>query len=132
MATDPYPSKLWAAEWYDRFSSDDGRHRLTWRDRFSNSGGTAFFNFYSSGEEVLGADDGMTRSIAGVLWKELYHFLFQDEPNGSQAWVYQEKLKGRTSTGKVVGSNFGGWGFNNFKFQQGSGRAWEWSGDGAG
>ena len=120
-SNDVYPSQLWASEWYDCFLASDDRHQLTWRDRFSNGGGTDFFNFYSSGEEVLGADDGMTRSIAGVLWKELYHFLFQDEPNGTQAWVYQEKLKGRTSMGKVVGSNFGGWGFNNFNFNKAPG-----------
>ena len=115
---DPYPSTLWASDWYHRFAADDGRHRLTWADRFGDRGAAAFYNFYSSGEEVLAADEGLTRSIGGVLARELYHFLFQDEPNGTQAWVYQEKLKGRTTSGKVVGSNFGGWGFNTFQFRR--------------
>ena len=113
---DVYPSRLWAAEWHARFPTNDGRRQLTWRDRFMNRHGTAFYDFYSSGEEVLAPDDGATRSIAGVLKDELYHFLFQDQPNGNQAWVCQEKLKGRTLSGKVVGSNYGGWGFNNFQF----------------
>ncbi len=116
--SDVYPSRLWASEWYERFPLGDERHRLTWRDRFSSPAGTAFYNLFSSGEEVLDADDGTTRSIAGVLWNELYHVLFQDQPNGTQAWVYQEKLKGRTITGKVVGSDCGGWGFNTFEFSK--------------
>jgi len=115
---DPYPATLWASEWYHRFPDDDGRHRLTWAERFGDRGAAAFYNFYSSGEEVLAADEGLTRSIGGVLARELYHFLFQDEPNGTQAWVYQEKLKGRTISGRIVGSAYGGWGFNTFEFRR--------------
>lgn len=31
---------------------------------------------------------------------------------GLYSWVFQEKLKGRTLTGEVLGSRWGGWGFN--------------------
>jgi hypothetical protein len=31
---------------------------------------------------------------------------------GEKAWTLQEKLKGRTATGEILGSYYGGWGFN--------------------
>jgi len=44
--------------------------------------------------------------------------LVRKQPSGYRTWAYQEKLKGRTITGKILGSNFGGWGFNIFHFKK--------------
>lgn len=50
-----YHDFLFASEWYQLFASDDARSKLTWRDRFKKRPAKAtYFNFYSSGEQVLG------------------------------------------------------------------------------
>ena len=36
----------------------------------------------------------------------------RNQPAEHKSWQYQEQLKGRTIAGKVLGSNYGGWGFN--------------------
>ena len=33
---------------------------------------------------------------------------------GEKVWSLQEKLKGRTLAGEILGSNYGGWGFNRY------------------
>jgi hypothetical protein len=121
-----YPPRLWASNWHRLFQTEPGdqRSRLTWRDRFAPRAGTAYYDFHSTGEEVLTFDDQDTPSLAGVLTRELSTFLHftlpgeERQPPGNKTWVYQEKLKGRTSTGKVLGSNYGGWGFNRFYFDR--------------
>jgi hypothetical protein len=122
-----YPARLWASQWYALFpggTNSDARSTLTWQNRFGaqSRGNTVFYDFYSTGEEVLAEHTGNTPSVAGVLVDELgrafWNFLFHgDDPNGRFSWVYQEKLKGRTITGHVLGSNYGGWGFNTFDFR---------------
>lgn len=125
-----YPPRLWASNWYGLFptpsgnpATDDARAKLTWRDRFAPQSTTDYYDFHSTGEEVLGYDERHTEntpSLLGVLATEIktyLHITKPDElrqPNGYQTWIYQEQLKGRTTTGKVLGSNYGGWGFNNF------------------
>ena len=108
----------------------DGRAKLTWRDRFAPQPATAYYDFHSTGEEVLGYDADHvedTPSLGGVLASELKSFLHitlpgeKGQPNGFQSWIYQEQLKGRTITGKVLGSNYGGWGFNTFHFKNRTG-----------
>ncbi len=116
-----YPAKLWATQWHALFPNDDARSRLTWRNRFSNRGSLAFYNFYSKGEEVLANHVGPTPSLSSVLVDEFGHvvwnFLFQaDVADGVFAWAYQEKLKGHTLSNKILGSNFGGWGFSRMAF----------------
>ena len=51
-----YPSQSWAARWHEFYNSDpdDSRGKLTWKGRFSRVCPVAV-NFYSSGDEVLGA-----------------------------------------------------------------------------
>ena len=124
-----YPPRLWASNWHALFPAADARAKLSWRDRFapqSTAVGaitTAYYDFHSTGEEVLGYDENHTDntpSLGGVLASELgalLHIQFpkkKGQPNGYQTWLYQEQLKGRTITGKVLGSNYGGWGFNNY------------------
>jgi Alpha/beta hydrolase of unknown function (DUF900) len=124
-----YPPRLWASNWHQLFQElpNDSRAALTWHDRFAPRAGTTYYDFYSSGEEVLGYDTKNTPSLAGVLATELSTFLHitlpgqEGQPNGYKAWVYQEQLKGRTVTGKVLGSTYGGWGFNRFHFKKQAG-----------
>jgi hypothetical protein len=124
----PYPARLWPTNWYKLFQAipGDTRAKLTWRDRFTVRPNTACYDFHSSGEEVLGFDLANTKtpSLGGVLAAELGTFLHatlpgrEGQPNGYKGWVYQEQLKGRTVTGKVLGSNYGGWGFNFLHFKK--------------
>lgn len=117
-----YPPRLWASHWHELFVSNpaDPRNFLTWRDRFPLRTGTAYYDFYSTGEQVLAEDLGTTPAIARVLFTSLIDYLFitlpgrSDQPTGTNSWAWQEKLKGRTVTSRVAGSDFGGWGFNNF------------------
>ena len=44
----------------------------------------------------------------------MFNFVFGDNPMGEKVWTLQEKLKGRTVTGEILGSNYGGWGFNRY------------------
>lgn len=134
-----YPQRLWATNWYKLFptptnnpATDDARAKLTWRDRFAPKDGVAYYDFHSTGEEVLGYDENHARntpSLAGVLWSEFkayFHITLPgqlNQPNGYQTWLYQEQLKGRTITGKVLGSNYGGWGFNVLHFNKNPGGA---------
>jgi len=124
-----YPSKLWPTNWHQLFKYpiSDARQKLTWRDRFAPQVTTNYYDFHSTGEEVLGYDDAhaeYTPSLAGVLARELATFLHitrsnqKGQPNGYQSWLYQEQLKGRTTTGKILGSNYGGWGFNILHFKK--------------
>ncbi len=43
------------------------------------------------------------------------------QPAGHKSWQFQEQLKGRTITGKILGSNYGGWGFNILRFKKSPG-----------
>lgn len=121
----PYRSELWASHWYERFpATGDERRKLTWRDRFSQRGNTAYYDLFSTGDHVLTLDTETTPSLIGVLAGEIGHYLDKvlaaqsGQPNGYRTWAYQEKLKGRTTTGKVLGSNYGGWGFNSIFFKR--------------
>lgn len=117
-----YPPRLWASHWHELFASNpaDARNSLTWRDRFPLRPGTDYYDFHSTGEQVLAEDLSHTPRITQVLFTSLIDYLFitlpglTDQPTGTNSWAWQEKLKGRTVTGRVAGSNFGGWGFNNF------------------
>lgn len=129
-----YPSRLWSTNWYQLFpAGSDGRANLTWRDRFAPQPGTAYFDFHSTGEEVLDYDDARTPSLPFVLLQiaanKLSEYLHVNvpfntgQPAGHKTWQFQEQLKGRTITGKILGSNFGGWGFNIFHFKKSPGGA---------
>lgn len=109
-----YDSRLFASEWYRLFLNDtpaDNRARLTWRNKFANRGGATFYNFFSSGEEVLDLldTDGYNPSIFNFGYG-----LF--ETTGRYAWVLEELLKGRLPFGIMIGSKYGGWGFNEDQY----------------
>ncbi len=96
-----YRSELWSSEWHGLFGAGDARTGLTWRDRFVHRpSNTRYYNFYSTGEEVLAEHTGYPSLPDIVIGL------------GRYAWVLQEKLKGRMSTNGVLGSSYGGWGFN--------------------
>ncbi len=133
-----YPSRLWASNWHKLFptpsgnpATDDNRAKLTWRDRFAPKLGTAYYDFHSTGEEVLDYNDASTPSLPLVLLQvaankagEYLHFTLPfgtGQPAGHKTWQYQEQLKGRTITGKILGSNYGGWGFNILRFKKSPG-----------
>jgi VCBS repeat-containing protein len=103
-----YDSRLYAANWYERFPATDARSILTWRNRFTNAV-LAIHNFYSSTEDVLAAYDG---EVPGWWFTALTAAGF----NGDYAWVFQEKAKGDKVNYLLglthAGSYYGGWGFN--------------------
>ena len=108
LAWNGYDEFLKASEWYQLFTADvpaDNRSKLTWRARFGNRPtGTQYFNFYSSGEEVLAVHD-----LPG--YPDLFDIGIVNN-TGQYSWALQEKLKGRMTVPGILGSMYGGWGFN--------------------
>ena len=115
--------RLLAAGWYSLFDNSDARSRLTWKDRFENNPNNVnFYNFYSSGEEVLD-----THAYGGnaSIWAYLGTTIVQsDPPTGRYAWAFQEKLKGIMETNFILGSYYGGWGFNLYGYHNGIFPVW--------
>jgi hypothetical protein len=110
----PYNENLWASFWYRLWTSGDARNTLTWNNRLANFNGASVYNFYSSGEEVLRTSTGSPPSIPTALFDQsVLDGIFNLNPVGSFVWAWQEKLKGRTSGNWILGSNYGGWGFNS-------------------
>ena len=103
-----YDSRLYAANWYERFPATDARSTLTWRNRFTKTA-PVIHNFYSSTEDVLATYDG---EVPGWWFTALNTAGF----NGDYAWVFQEKAKGDKVNYLLglthAGSYYGGWGFN--------------------
>jgi hypothetical protein len=91
-----YDTRLRATEWYQLFDSSDGRNGLTWRNRFGVI--PNFYNFYSSGENVLHNSDG---SYPNPLTTVLLEHEF--------AWVCQEMSKGNSSSSFFSSSSQAGW-----------------------
>jgi hypothetical protein len=96
---------LWASQWYDFFPNEDGRHGLTWRNRFNSISNA--INYYSSGEDVLKNGDGKLHV-----------------PAQEGIWACQEMLKG-TDWLEYLDDIFpqlpnsqGGWGYNSYYFQK--------------
>lgn len=113
-AWNPYDERLWASFWYQLWPSGDARNKLTWNSRLNNFNGANVYNFYSSGEEVLRTSVGSPPSIATALFDQsVLNGIFNLNPVGSFTWAWQEKLKGRTLGNWILGSNYGGWGFNS-------------------
>ncbi len=125
-----YPPRLWATNWHQLFQPlpNEERDNLTWRNRFAPKPGIEYYDFHSTGEEVLDFDSTQTPSLTLALTitaanklGEYLHFTLPfgtGQPPGHRTWQLQEQLKGRTITGKVLGSNFGGWGFNTLFFKR--------------
>ncbi|MFP4353465.1 MAG: hypothetical protein ACLFTU_11600, partial [Puniceicoccaceae bacterium] len=98
-----------ASEWFRNFEgTDDARGELTWRDKFTNFAGTAFYNYYSSGEQVLRNpvdDEGEEFSDGRLAWGMLFK-------GGEGAWVFNQRTKGTLTAGVATNDRHGGWGFN--------------------
>jgi hypothetical protein len=88
-----YDSRLWASEWYQLFTSGDGRNTLRWGDRFGTI--SSAFNYYSETEDVLNNANGSVPAIGN-----------------ERAWVNQEMRKGTTLIWLGPGNAEAGWGFN--------------------
>ncbi|MHB8881818.1 MAG: hypothetical protein ACYC69_09980 [Thermodesulfovibrionales bacterium] len=98
-----YNKRLWASEWHLLFDDADNRKNLTWRNIFKNRpASVTYYNFYSQGEEVL----DIHKNEPNIL--DIGIFI----QKGRYAWALQEKLKGDVILNTVLGSNYGGWGFN--------------------
>jgi len=99
------PSRVWSPfYWNLGFPSDDGRRKLTWRNRFSTMASkTKPHNYYSIEADVLHNGDG---NIPSLLTDVAY--------KGEKAWAKQEIGKGsflkKLTTG--IKSADGGWAFN--------------------
>ncbi len=65
---------------------------------------TKTYNFYSNGEEVL---DNPHSFWDPATWSLI-------SPVGENAWTLQELTKGRGLSDMVLGSTYGGWGFNDY------------------
>jgi pimeloyl-ACP methyl ester carboxylesterase len=110
----PYDDKTWASDWYQLFSTNDYRTQLNWTGRFGNINVSQVYNFYSSGEEVLRTSAGSPPSVLAAVFDQVVAYgIFNQAPVGSFAWAWQEKSKGRCAGNWIMGSNHGGWGFNN-------------------
>lgn len=110
-----YPEKTWASEWHALpWTGGDHRKQLTWRGRLKERANATYYNFYSSGEEVLREhDEGDDEHLFHFIDEQASELLTGKGAIGVYSWAFQEKLKGRTVTGKIMGSRWGGWGFNN-------------------
>jgi hypothetical protein len=106
-----YNSALWASEWFNLWPSSDARSTLTWSNRLANFGGTAVYNFYSSGEQVLRTYSAAPpQNLLLVLGAQLVQLI--EGQKGYFTWVWQEKDKGLMSGNTILSSDHGGWGLN--------------------
>ena len=97
-----YDKRLWSSEWHLFFDQADNRRKLTWRNIFLTRPSTVkYYNYFSSGEDVLDKHEGYPE-VPDIVTKGI----------GRYAWALQEKLKGRVPLNDILGSNYGGWGFN--------------------
>lgn len=104
-----YKEELWASEWHLLYLTDipkDNRAYLTWRGRFTaRPQFTNYYNFYSTGEEVL-ARLPINTPLTQIIVDEAHQL-------GIYAWAIQEKLKGGNPIPvDIAGSSLAGWGFN--------------------
>ena len=117
-----YPSGSWCSNWSDLFGTSDDRSNLKWKGVFADVVGlTDVYNYYSTGDEVLEADDSVTSLFSGAInWKWSTHFTWSfpflviDKPYDltleRYAWQKQEILKGVDPLVATIGA---GWRFDS-------------------
>jgi hypothetical protein len=112
-----YSNRLFAANWYQLFPTNDARSRLNWNNRLGNLRSVDVYNFYSSGEEVLRTttNDPPPEVLDKVATQAAYHF-WDGYPFGSFTWYWQEKGKGTCDQDWFLGSSHGGWRFSDYYF----------------
>ncbi len=111
-----YSPRLFAANWFRLFPTNDARSALTWSNRLANFRSTQVFNYYSSGEEVLREHTGLTPDFTGYVESTLINVLRGSAPAAAFSWAYQEKLKGRSPFNGILSSTHGGWKFNDWSY----------------
>jgi hypothetical protein len=113
-----YGTNLWASYWHNLFTGGDGRSQLTWNNHLAAGlQNAAVYNFYSSGEEVLRAyPNSSTPSFVGFGANQILQSVFGTLPIASYLWNMQELQKGRSPLNDVLGSNHGGWKFNDLVY----------------
>ena len=104
-----YHRRTWAANWHELFDGDRGL--LTWKNRFVGLlevSGLALYNYYSSGDEVI----GLYTSVSADGMVHMDGFTGHEMRNHS--WQKQERLKGRAgfdTLSGLAGTDEAGWGF---------------------
>jgi len=113
-----YGTNLWASYWHNLFPAGDGRSQLTWNNRLAAGlQNAAVYNFYSSGEEVLRAyPNTSTPSFTGFAGSQILQSIFDSLPVAAYLWNMQELQKGRSPLNDVLGSDHGGWKFNDLAY----------------
>ena len=118
----PYPSGTWCANWHALFPASDDRSRLKWKDVFAEvCDRTDVYNYYSTGDQVLEADDDIPSAFSGAInfrWPVSFSwsfpFLNVDRPYDltldRYAWQKQEVLKGDAP---LVATLAAGWRFES-------------------
>lgn len=123
-----YANRTWAAKWHELFPENDSRRKLTWKGRFetlSHIPGLSLYNFYSSGDEVLGLhqlveESGMVMLVANTGGEFRTH-----------SWQKQERFKGRKHfrvLEQFASTDQAGWGFKCHK-EFVHANSWEWERD---
>jgi hypothetical protein len=107
-----YANRLHARAWHALFPTNDARSTLSWTNRLANLRNADVYNFYSSGEEVLRQyNDDPPADLFSALPGQIGGLI--RGARGAFTWVWQEKGKGRASYNSFLGSNHGGWKFND-------------------
>ena len=120
-----YDDRTYASNWYKLFSETEPQSKMTWAGLFENiseiAPNTAFYNFYSLGDEVFELTANIENGILPSQYQGTLHWQFEGwwpldllkslvpEPTfGHFAWQKQEFLKG---THAIFGTADGGWSF---------------------
>ena len=117
-----YSNRLFTANWYLLFPTNDARSTLSWNGRLSNLRSVDVYNFYSSGEEVLRSTAGdPPLSTINILATQLINRfsllgLWPKVPFGTYSWYWQEKGKGTCDEDGLIGSSHGGWQFSDYYY----------------
>ncbi len=92
-------NRVYSSEWWQLFANQDGRRKLTWRERFD--GIERAVNCYSTTEDTLG-NATINEWLVGRWWRDKY-------------WAMQELNKGTAYAAAAPESWMhceGGWGYN--------------------
>ena len=94
-------NRVYSSEWWQLFASQDGRRKLTWRERFAEIPNAV--NCYSSTEDTLG-NATINEWLVGRWWRDKY-------------WAMQEMNKGTAYAAAAPEAWMhceGGWGYNRY------------------
>jgi Lysophospholipase len=104
-----YGNQTWAATWHGLFTAPDARATLTWRNRFASIPSSILYNYYSTGDEIVGLYDLIGNDSMVTVHS------YTGEDVGNFAWQKQERFKGRANFDALAGwagTDEAGWGFH--------------------